>query len=100
MRLQGKRIVVTGAGGSIGRAVSIGFAREGANVVCLDISREGAERVSSAIRELGGIADHVACDVRELPEVEQALKGALDLLASSRRPYGGRRRIRRRRGAV
>jgi NAD(P)-dependent dehydrogenase (short-subunit alcohol dehydrogenase family) len=62
--LEGKVAVITGAGGGIGRAHALLFAREGARVVVNDVGcqRDGtgrgdaAERVVSEIRALGGEA--------------------------------------------
>ncbi len=42
MRLNGKRAVITGAGGGIGRATAIKCAAEGAAVLCCDIRSEAA----------------------------------------------------------
>jgi NAD(P)-dependent dehydrogenase (short-subunit alcohol dehydrogenase family) len=42
-RLEGKVCVVTGTGGSIGRATALTFAREGASVVGCDVVVEPAE---------------------------------------------------------
>jgi NAD(P)-dependent dehydrogenase (short-subunit alcohol dehydrogenase family) len=55
--------VVTGAGSGIGRAIAIGYAREGARVVLFDIDGEAAGRTAEAVRGAGGKADHFALDV-------------------------------------
>jgi 3-oxoacyl-[acyl-carrier protein] reductase len=55
--------VVTGAGSGIGRAIAIGYAREGARVVLLDISEEGAADAVAEIRAFGDNADNFVLDV-------------------------------------
>jgi NAD(P)-dependent dehydrogenase (short-subunit alcohol dehydrogenase family) len=55
--------VVTGAGSGIGRAIAIGYAREGARVVLFDIDGEAAGKTAEAVRVDGGKADHFALDV-------------------------------------
>ena len=42
-RLSGKVCIITGTGGSIGRAAAVAFAREGASVVGCDVSAAAAE---------------------------------------------------------
>jgi NAD(P)-dependent dehydrogenase (short-subunit alcohol dehydrogenase family) len=56
MRLSGKRIVVTGAGGGIGRATALKCAAEGARVVCADLHAQSAEATVEAVRAAGGEA--------------------------------------------
>jgi len=53
-RLSGKVCVVTGTGGSIGRAAAQTFAREGASVVGCDIQVEAAEATLETVRAAGG----------------------------------------------
>ncbi|MET0342583.1 MAG: SDR family NAD(P)-dependent oxidoreductase [Polyangiales bacterium] len=53
-RLEGKRIVVTGAGSGIGRASASIFAREGARLVIADLAEEGLAQTAKAIRDAGG----------------------------------------------
>lgn len=54
--LQGRIAVVTGAGSGIGQAIALGYAREGANVVVLDINAETAAATAKSIQAAGGKA--------------------------------------------
>src|ERR1700733_11777085 len=58
--------VVTGAGSGIGRAIASGYAREGAQVVLLDINEKAAAEAAREIREAGGRAESFALDVTRL----------------------------------
>src|ERR1700734_823230 len=53
-RLAGKVCVVTGTGGSMGRAAALTFAREGAWVVGCDVTVEPAEETLKAVHAAGG----------------------------------------------
>jgi NAD(P)-dependent dehydrogenase (short-subunit alcohol dehydrogenase family) len=53
-RLEGKVCVVTGTGGSMGRATALAFAREGAEVVGCDVTVEPAEETVSLVEAAGG----------------------------------------------
>ena len=55
--------VVTGAASGIGSAIAVGFAREGARVVLLDINEEGAREVTRQIRDAGFDAESIRLDV-------------------------------------
>ncbi|MDX1802845.1 MAG: SDR family oxidoreductase [Alcanivorax sp.] len=54
--LNGKTAVITGAGSGIGRATALKFAESGADVVCVDINEEAAERTADLTRLLGAAA--------------------------------------------
>src|SRR5258705_181769 len=53
-RLSGKVCVITGTGGSMGRAAAMTFAREGASVVGCDLNVDAAEATVAMGREAGG----------------------------------------------
>jgi NAD(P)-dependent dehydrogenase (short-subunit alcohol dehydrogenase family) len=53
-RLAGKVCVVTGTGGSMGRAAALTFAREGASVVGCDVAVEPAEETVKMVHAAGG----------------------------------------------
>ena len=59
----GRTVVVTGAGGGIGRATALLFARQGAAVVCGDIDLAQASETARRIAGAGGRALAVAVDV-------------------------------------
>ena len=85
-QLDGKVAIVTGAGSGIGRAIALGFAREGVSVAVSDIDSGRAEAVAG---EIGERAISIACDVRDTSQVdtmaEQAAKqfGRLDILVNN-----------------
>jgi NAD(P)-dependent dehydrogenase (short-subunit alcohol dehydrogenase family) len=61
-RLEGRVILITGAGRGIGRASSIRLAAEGAKVICADLDIKGAEATAGTI---GKAAMALRCDVTD-----------------------------------
>lgn len=55
--------VITGAGSGIGRAIALGYAREGAQVVLLDSNEQGVTEAVAEIRSAGGKAESFMLDV-------------------------------------
>ena len=57
--------VVTGAGSGIGRAIALGFAREGATLAVLDINGDTAAETAADIRAEGGKAQAFTLDITD-----------------------------------
>jgi len=77
MRLKDKVAVVTGAAQGLGRACAECMAAEGAKIVVSDMNAQGGESVAAAIRDAGGEACFIACDVGEKAQVEALIAGAV-----------------------
>ncbi|MEO8248325.1 MAG: glucose 1-dehydrogenase [Burkholderiales bacterium] len=76
--LQNKVALVTGASSGIGRAIALMFARESAKVVVSDVDRDKGEQTATLVRESGGEALFVACDVSQPADVEALVKRAVE----------------------
>ena len=72
--LQGKRAIVTGAAQGIGRAIAIAYAQAGAEVGCLDISMEGAQRTVDEIKAFGGQGLALGASVASEDQTRAAVK--------------------------
>lgn len=83
--LTGRRVLVTGAGRGVGRAIAIGFAAAGAEVMTNDLDRERAQAVVAEIGELGGLGRVSVFDVTDFAAVDTALGdvGPVDVLINN-----------------
>ena len=71
-RLDGQKAIVTGAASGLGKATALGFAHFGADVACLDIDLEGAEKTADDISALGREGYAARVDVRDWESVRAA----------------------------
>lgn len=76
--LKGKSVLVTGGGRGIGRAIVLGFAREGACVGVNDLLVDRAEAVAREARDLGGEAMACPADITRYQEVALMVKEVVD----------------------
>jgi NAD(P)-dependent dehydrogenase (short-subunit alcohol dehydrogenase family) len=71
--LAGKTTIITGGGTGLGKSMAIRFAWLGARVAVLGRRPEPLEETARAIREAGGVAAAVPCDVRDPEAVHNAV---------------------------
>ena len=85
----GRTVLVTGAGGGLGRAIALRFARAGSRVVALDRDAGAVAAVQAQIERAGGACLALACDVTDATACAQAIAdavhrfGRLDVLVNN-----------------
>jgi NAD(P)-dependent dehydrogenase (short-subunit alcohol dehydrogenase family) len=77
MRLQGKTIVITGAGSGLGRESAVLFAEEGANVVVTDKMDKRVHDVVAEVQKAGGRAVGLRADVTSEEDMNAAVELAV-----------------------
>lgn len=93
MRLERKRVLITGAARGIGYGIAQIFLREGAKLVLLDKREEELKRTSEKLKGTGSLeqkqVDYVVCDLSDSLQLEKAAKsawecyGGLDILINN-----------------
>jgi len=71
-----RTVIITGAGGGLGRAYALAFAEEGAQVVVNDIRGDAAEEVCALIRAMGGDAIADSNDITSIASAEKIVAEA------------------------
>ncbi len=82
-RLDGKVVLVTGAGQGIGQGIALAAAAEGASIVAAGRTLEKVEKTAAEVRARGPWATAVQCDVRRRDEVDVTVAAALTGSAGS-----------------
>lgn len=65
------KILISGAGSGLGRALALRYAREGAEICVSDMSKEGGEETVQLIQDAGGIAFFMLCDITKQWDVDK-----------------------------
>ena len=88
-RIEGKVIIITGAGSGFGALASQRLAERGAKLVCCDINGESAEATVETITGKGGEAIATTADVSKLDDMRRVAAlsierfGAIDVLVNN-----------------
>lgn len=72
--LNNKTAIITGGGSGIGKAISVLFAKQDANVFILDVDEAGANSTFEEIRTFKGKATFIKCNVASDTEVMKAIQ--------------------------
>jgi len=93
--LEGKRALITGAGGGMGRSHAILMAERGADIVIHDIKEDGAAETADMVRQHGRDATVVVADIRDVPAFTAEIRdaGPVDILVNNAGVGGARRSI-------
>ncbi len=83
------KALITGAAQGIGKATALAYAREGFDLVLIDINAAGGEKAAAECQALGAKATALTCDVTDEAQVEATVKqaaatlGGLDVLVNT-----------------
>ena len=87
--LENKTAVITGGAKGIGSAIGLRLARDGANIVILDLQMQEAKKTADDIRSSGVKAAAMECDVTDYEQVRKAVAeahkefGSIDILINN-----------------
>jgi len=87
--LSGKVSIITGGGGGLGRAITMGLAEYGSDVVIVDINMDKAENIAEEIKSKGRNVLVIKADITKKKEVNNMVKevlnefGKIDILVNN-----------------
>lgn len=84
--LSGKKALVTGAAGGIGKACAVAVAKAGADVAIVDLKDEMGRETVEEIRALGRQSLYIHCDVSDPRQVTEMVKEVVDTLGDPTLP--------------
>jgi NAD(P)-dependent dehydrogenase (short-subunit alcohol dehydrogenase family) len=76
--LNGKKALVTGGAGGIGKASAIGMAKAGADVAVIDLKDDWGRETVDEIKSLGRNGTFIHCDVSDFEQVQAMVKRVVD----------------------
>jgi NAD(P)-dependent dehydrogenase (short-subunit alcohol dehydrogenase family) len=77
MEIKNSTVIVTGAGGGVGRAIALEFGRNGAAVVCVGRRRERLDETVALIEKEGGTGAAIPADITDQQQVDRMVAGAI-----------------------
>ncbi|MFT5573837.1 MAG: NAD(P)-dependent dehydrogenase (short-subunit alcohol dehydrogenase family) [Cryomorphaceae bacterium] len=66
-----KKVLITGAGSGLGKALALRYAKHGAQVCVADVDPEGGQAVTQLINDAGGTAIFLPCDITKQWDVDK-----------------------------
>ena len=81
-RFEDKTVLVTGAGGGIGRASAQRLAQEGGSVYCVDLNAAALDATVAEITAAGGEATARVCDISDEASVQECVEACIERYGS------------------